>query len=482
MSNALNLLFQGTPNFANKDLSAGANAAETDLSADANNVDDRKDNFAQLLTGETAQASESANQKAIIEIPSQNTLEVGVQKQPEIVLDKLSMALSSNLFFNSAPNLEQAQESSPLNLYAGMNLPASGENLPPKEALSAEVQALVDSAVNKLFGISTESQASAPEATGLPVETIADPIFEDLAFLPEESSNSLQAVNTSPATANTENEDHSPQFELVAPPLLNGEANQKQLELDERIILADKEQVLSNVQKFGAEQRRNERFDSVRNRAEPVPEFSIERTPAIETTRPISNAINSVMTNLVGTAEAAPLGNSENSTAPTGIQSALVGTGKSELNSELVDSQRPSSQARVSVPLHQPGWNDNLGRQLTLLVSKNFDSAQIQLEPPELGPLQVRFQIQNDQVSLQFVSPHAMVRDAVEQTIARLQEMFGEEGLELVDVNVSDEDQTEGREEGKNENTSLADAEESDEILTRRVPLSLDDGKIDYFI
>ncbi len=86
----------------------------------------------------------------------------------------------------------------------------------------------------------------------------------------------------------------------------------------------------------------------------------------------------------------------------------------------------------------QTGWADRLGRQLLLQSAQGSSSARIRLDPPELGSLTVRIQLVDQSAAVNFVSPHAMVRDALEQQSARLQDMFREQGMDLLDVSVSD--------------------------------------------
>jgi|GEM_PF-3265848 len=88
----------------------------------------------------------------------------------------------------------------------------------------------------------------------------------------------------------------------------------------------------------------------------------------------------------------------------------------------------------------QQGWSDSLGKQLLIMSSQGVSSAQIRLDPPELGSLTVKIQMAADQqTSVSFVSPHAMVREALEQQLNRLQDMFRDQGLNLQDVSVSDQ-------------------------------------------
>lgn len=93
----------------------------------------------------------------------------------------------------------------------------------------------------------------------------------------------------------------------------------------------------------------------------------------------------------------------------------------------------------LDVTFGQAGWADRIGRQMLLQSAQGSSSAQIRLDPPELGSLTVKIQLIDQTAAVNFVSPHAMVRDALEQQAGRLQEMFREQGLDLSDVSVSDQ-------------------------------------------
>jgi flagellar hook-length control protein FliK len=54
--------------------------------------------------------------------------------------------------------------------------------------------------------------------------------------------------------------------------------------------------------------------------------------------------------------------------------------------------------------------------------------------------------MEGDKATLAFASQHAAVRDALESALPRLREMFAQNGLDIVDVNVSQEN-TPGRQE-----------------------------------
>lgn len=92
---------------------------------------------------------------------------------------------------------------------------------------------------------------------------------------------------------------------------------------------------------------------------------------------------------------------------------------------------------QINVPVQQPQWGQQLGDRVQWLVGQNLHQAAIHLNPPDLGSLDVHIQMHGDQTNVNFSSPHAVVRHAVDAAIPRLREMLGETGLILGDVNVS---------------------------------------------
>ncbi|MBB3168417.1 flagellar hook-length control protein FliK [Simiduia aestuariiviva] len=111
-----------------------------------------------------------------------------------------------------------------------------------------------------------------------------------------------------------------------------------------------------------------------------------------------------------------------------------------------------SKPLAVTVPVGQPHWGQATGERVLWMVSQKLHSAEIQLDPPELGPLQVKVHVLNDQVTLSFVSQHAQVREALDTHALRLREMLEGQGLDLVDVDVSDQSFQEQRDQAQAQN------------------------------
>ena len=117
--------------------------------------------------------------------------------------------------------------------------------------------------------------------------------------------------------------------------------------------------------------------------------------------------------------------------------------------SQAIAQQTSASARSVLVPgqpvaMQQGGWSEAVVDKVMWLSSQNLKSAEIQLDPAELGRLEVRVDISKDQTQVTFASPHAGVRDTLEGQMQRLRDLFTQQGMNLLDVNVSDQSLSRG--------------------------------------
>jgi flagellar hook-length control protein FliK len=84
-------------------------------------------------------------------------------------------------------------------------------------------------------------------------------------------------------------------------------------------------------------------------------------------------------------------------------------------------------------------WGGAVGEKVVWMASQSHQVAELHLNPPNLGPLEVRLTISNDQASALFVSHHSAVREAIETALPRLREMLADNGITLGNVTVGSE-------------------------------------------
>ncbi|MDB5996199.1 MAG: flagellar hook-length control protein FliK, partial [Pseudomonas sp.] len=109
-------------------------------------------------------------------------------------------------------------------------------------------------------------------------------------------------------------------------------------------------------------------------------------------------------------------------------------------------TQAATPKTANAVPVNQPitmnqsGWTEEVVNRVMYLSSANLKAADIQLQPAELGRLDIRVNMVPDQqTQVTFMSAHPSVREALDGQMHRLRDMFAQQGMGQVDVNVSDQ-------------------------------------------
>ena len=153
-----------------------------------------------------------------------------------------------------------------------------------------------------------------------------------------------------------------------------------------------------------------------------------------------------------------------------------------------VRQQEGRKELIISTPVGSAGWGDELGSKTLVMVRDGQQSAEMQLNPPNLGPLEVRLSVQNDQTSLIFVSAHASVRDAIQSALPRLSGMLAESGLSMGSVQVGDQSLAQQQQQRDGGNTprrfARSGSGETDGIATvaDAMPLQRSSWRLSMFV
>ncbi|PYB69980.1 flagellar hook-length control protein FliK [Pseudomonas sp. LB-090624] len=116
-----------------------------------------------------------------------------------------------------------------------------------------------------------------------------------------------------------------------------------------------------------------------------------------------------------------------------------------------------ASPLHQPLPMNQNAWAEGLVNRVMYLSSQNLKSADIQLEPAELGRLDIRVNVAADQATqVTFISGHAGVRDALDSQVHRLRELFVQQGLAQPDVNVADQSRGQQQQQGQAQGSNLS--------------------------
>lgn len=92
----------------------------------------------------------------------------------------------------------------------------------------------------------------------------------------------------------------------------------------------------------------------------------------------------------------------------------------------------------VDVPVGHAEWGDKLVGKLAWLTANKLSVAEIHLTPPDMGPMEVRVQVQQEHANITVHAANPAVRDQLELHSHRLRDMLGEHGLSLEKFDVAD--------------------------------------------
>ncbi|MGP1614724.1 MAG: flagellar hook-length control protein FliK, partial [Pollutimonas bauzanensis] len=135
-----------------------------------------------------------------------------------------------------------------------------------------------------------------------------------------------------------------------------------------------------------------------------------------------------------------------NSTPLPGNMGPAVNSGAQPALPGIATAVEPLAVEEVATPLQSPQWASDFGRQFVSLTQGGHNmphTAELRLDPPELGPLRISINISDNVAHAIFTSPHAAVRQTVENALPQLQQLLAQAGISLGQTSVSDQGQPE---------------------------------------
>lgn len=144
--------------------------------------------------------------------------------------------------------------------------------------------------------------------------------------------------------------------------------------------------------------------------------------------------------------------------------------------------------AHVATPVRDPSWAADFSQKVVWVASQEKQSAQLTLNPPQLGPLEVTISVSKDQTTAVFSSPHSEVRQAIETAMPQLREAFAAAGIQLGQASVNSESfrQQQGNGQQPNQNQGngsnrMFSGDSSNDNVIATTPIRRDLGLVDTF-
>jgi flagellar hook-length control protein FliK len=102
----------------------------------------------------------------------------------------------------------------------------------------------------------------------------------------------------------------------------------------------------------------------------------------------------------------------------------------------------PVAASPLQVAIHtgpgQAGFADQFSQHVAILARNGVHSAELSLQPADLGPVSVSIRMHGHEATLSIAATHEATRSALENALPRLREMFTASGLQLTGASVGD--------------------------------------------
>jgi flagellar hook-length control protein FliK len=107
------------------------------------------------------------------------------------------------------------------------------------------------------------------------------------------------------------------------------------------------------------------------------------------------------------------------------------------MTSNTSTDSAPTPTFKVAAGVDTAQFGQGVGDRVSLMMDGNLTSAKLQVNPPALGPIEVRIALQGGHAQVSFSSHSAVTRDALESSSEKLREMLGSQGFSSVGVDIS---------------------------------------------
>lgn len=157
--------------------------------------------------------------------------------------------------------------------------------------------------------------------------------------------------------------------------------------------------------------------------------------------------------------------------------SAAITTG----NTTLL-SARPAETPGWQPPLalSEPAAAQQIKDRVMVQIQHKLQTAEVQLHPEELGSMQIKLNLQQDQLSVQFVVQQGAAKEALEQQMPKLRELLEQQGIALSEGQV-EQRQSGSQQEQHTHRQGTNTGAESEIAAVQTVQMKVSDRMVDFY-
>jgi flagellar hook-length control protein FliK len=118
--------------------------------------------------------------------------------------------------------------------------------------------------------------------------------------------------------------------------------------------------------------------------------------------------------------------------------------------SDAAQIQKNNSQLQQeTISIFRKDFADAVKDKVMMTINQKLQQFDITLDPPEFGNMQVRVNLQGEQASVNFIVQNQQAKDTLDQNMHKLRDMLSEQGVDVGDANVEQQNKQQNNEEQK---------------------------------
>ena len=330
------------------------------------------------------------------------------------------------------------------------NLPPDDQHLPPSLPLAGAAVNLTDPAVaddqlRSVLEQIAQGKKPIPVSSLSPAETDTDDLAQGGLMT------DIEALQITPPTDESDTDASGAVLAAAvvaapaaATPARSADAN-KSAGMDKSRSAADSSANMMAADSADTETDQDSGLDPDAEIFTPVTEKSSRETAQLnplnvtQTSAPNAQHVNNTTAVTADPAQTAALAVASSPADTSDSEAAeLFTTSDQEVNNDqLLKTERTLARERMEFGSDGNKWGAALGSRIVTMVAEGIQEARIQLDPPELGSMELKLQVHQDQTSVQVQVQNNQVRDVLEANAQRLRDALAQQGMTLSGFDVS---------------------------------------------
>ncbi|WP_448563745.1 flagellar hook-length control protein FliK [Thalassotalea ganghwensis] len=139
-------------------------------------------------------------------------------------------------------------------------------------------------------------------------------------------------------------------------------------------------------------------------------------------------------------------------------------------NAEATNQKQMLNQHQETIAIYGKNFNQAVKDKVMVMMNQKLQQVEIRLDPPELGSMQVKVNMQNEQAIVSFVVQNQQAKDALEQNLNKLRDMMSDSGVNVGDASV---EQQEKQTKGDSEQGELSRHQQGNDADTQEIEMGL---------